>query len=405
MNDHPTTSHNNRYLEASWALVLTVIAAYLYVLIAARGEYTPAELAANIGLGLVYLGWSFIQPWLDRRVGRRVGRFIYLPVASVLVIAIQWLGHGLLWLVMLPLIVQAVFDLPRLVWFSFTAVLTVLAFVLPLRVVANMSWTAVLETTITFLPALIFVVAISRIWAREHAARAEVERLAAELSQANRQLREYAAQAEELATTKERNRLAREIHDTLGHYLTVINVQLEAAQAVRETDPPRSNAAIAKAQILAKDGLSEVRRSVAALRALPVENRPLAEAIGLLAEECRAAGLVVEYQVQGPPRRLALPTEMALYRAAQEALTNTRKHARASRVNLTLDYAPANQVRLTVQDNGVGAAVDDSGEGRFGLLGVRERAHLLGGEVQILSAPGKGFCLEVSVPQETANAE
>jgi signal transduction histidine kinase len=227
-----------------------------------------------------------------------------------------------------------------------------------------------------------------------------VERLAAELGEANRKLREYAAQAEELATAKERNRLAREIHDTLGHYLTVINVQLEAAQAVMEADRARSSAAVAKAQTLAKDGLSEVRRSVAALRASPVESRPLPDAVATLAEECRAGGLIVDYQVLGAPRRLSLPAETALYRAAQEALTNVRKHARASRVDVRLDYAATDKVRLVVNDNGVGAQSPDEAEGRFGLVGMRERLHLLGGEVCIVTEPGQGFKLEAEVPGE-----
>jgi signal transduction histidine kinase len=298
----------------------------------------------------------------------------------------------------MPLTVQAVLDLPRLGWGGVAIVLFALGFVLPLRAAAHLEWAAVAQASLQFLPALLFVVAFSSVVARERAARAEVERLAAALGEANRKLREHAAQAEELATAKERNRLAREIHDTLGHYLTVINVQLEAAQAVMEGDHARAGAAVGKARALAKDGLAEVRRSVAALRASPVESRPLPEAIAALAEECRAGGLVVDYQVQGAPRRLPLPAETALYRTAQEALTNVRKHARASRVDLRLDYAPAGRVRLMVQDNGVGAQNPDDSEGRFGLLGMRERIQLLGGEVRILTAPGQGFKLDVDVP-------
>src|SRR5512140_1806651 len=96
--------------------------------------------------------------------------------------------------------------------------------------------------------AVMFVAFFSRLTLAEQRAREEVERLAAELAEANRKLRNYAVQAEELATTKERNRLAREIHDTLGHYLTVINVQLSAAQAVMETDHQRAADALGKAQ-------------------------------------------------------------------------------------------------------------------------------------------------------------
>ena len=392
-------------LDPRWVFALTVAAAYLYVFIAARAEFTPLELVANLGLGAVYLAWSLIGSWLHKRIGQRVGLGIYYVVASLLVLAIQWLGHGLLWLAMLPLIVQAVFDLPGPVWMSLAAILLVFGFMLPLKVVGGLEWLAVLQASIQFVPALVFVAVFSQVVAREHEARAEVERLAAELGAANGRLREYAAQAEELATARERNRLAREIHDTLGHYLTVINVQLEAAQAVIGTDRAKANDAVAKAQGLAKDGLAEVRRSVAALRALPVENRSLPEAVAALAEERRAAGIVVECVVLGTARRLPLPIEMALYRAAQEALTNVRKHARASRVDIALDYAAAAKVRLTVRDNGVGADDPADREGRFGLLGVRERAHLLGGEVQIVTTPGQGFRLEVEVPGEMAGGQ
>ena len=97
-----------------------------------------------------------------------------------------------------------------------------------------------------------------------------------------------------------------------------------------------------------------------------------------------------------------MPAEAALYRAAQEALTNVRKHARASRVDLRLDYAASAGVRLTVQDNGVGCQTSEDHEGRFGLLGMRERIHLLGGELRIQTAPGQGFRLEVDVPEKAS---
>ncbi|MBM4422085.1 MAG: sensor histidine kinase [Chloroflexi bacterium] len=208
-------------------------------------------------------------------------------------------------------------------------------------------------------------------------------------------MREYAAQAEELATARERNRLAREIHDGLGHYLTVINVQIEAARAVMESDAARAASALSKAQSLAKEGLADVRRSVAALRASPIENRPLAEAIAALVEECRAAGLRADFLVNGATRRLAPQAELTLYRAAQEGLTNVRKHAHASFVSVTLDYDDPARVRLTVKDNGGGGG---NANGGFGLIGVRERAQLLGGQMKMDTGMGEGFALEVELP-------
>jgi len=257
------------------------------------------------------------------------------------------------------------------------------------------SWLDALSSSPVIIAGILFVGVFTNVAISERAARGEVERLAAELQAANQKLREYAAQVEELATTKERNRVAREIHDSLGHYLTVINVQLEAAQLLVPADPERAMTALRKAQSLAQEGLADVRRSVAALRAAPTGSRPLPEAVAELVQETRAAGIVANLDVRGQPRELAPQAELTLYRAAQEALTNVRKHARASRADLTLDYGNGDRVRLVVEDNGVGAAEPNGG---FGLLGLRERAQLVGGQVVIRSAPGEGFRVEVETP-------
>jgi signal transduction histidine kinase len=215
------------------------------------------------------------------------------------------------------------------------------------------------------------------------------------LGETNLKLTEYAAQAEELATTKERNRMAREIHDNLGHYLTAINMQLEAAQAVLPTDPTRAQQAMSKAQGLTKEGLTEIRRSVAALRAAPVENLLLDEAITLLVEEYRANGLSINYHVEGSVRPASASVEMALYRIAQEGLTNIRKHAQATRAELELRYEDDGHVRLKMLNDGVKHASSKSG---FGLIGIQERVKLLGGTLNIQQAEGQDFSLLVELP-------
>src|SRR6185369_12887105 len=128
-----------------------------------------------------------------------------------------------------------------------------------------------------------------------HARGGERARGRTALAEANQQLRDHAAQVEELASTKERNRLAREIHDSLGHYLTVVNVQIGAAQAILEQDRPRALDHLSKAQALTQEGLAEVRHSVAALRASPTESGPLPEALAKLAEQWNAAGLSTRF--------------------------------------------------------------------------------------------------------------
>jgi signal transduction histidine kinase len=252
----------------------------------------------------------------------------------------------------------------------------------------GMDWPEALREGGTFLVALIFLVGFSQAVVR-------AERARAALDEANRALREYAAQSEELATARERNRIAREIHDGLGHYLTTIHMQIQAARGILESDRPRADATLAKAQQLAQEALGDVRRSVAALRAAPAGREPLAAALAELAEAARDAGQPTTFTVLGAARPLDPQEEQALYRAAQEGLTNARKHAQAARTTLTLDFGSPNVVRLTVADDGRGA---NSTDGGFGLVGLRERVQMVGGSLALHTARGAGLTLIVEVP-------
>jgi signal transduction histidine kinase len=137
-----------------------------------------------------------------------------------------------------------------------------------------------------------------------------------------------------------------------------------------------------------------VRRAVVVLREGPIDARPLPEVVSGLVEECRASGIEARLTVDGEPRLLQPRVHATLFRVAQEALTNVRRHARASCAALRLSYRPE-EVRLSVEDDGIGARATDGG---FGLLGVRERVQLLGGTVDVRTAEGAGFALEVRVP-------
>lgn len=233
----------------------------------------------------------------------------------------------------------------------------------------------------------IFMIAFTQLATSEQQARRELER-------ANAQLAEYAAQVEQLATMRERNRLAREVHDTLGHYLTVINVQLEVVTKLIDANPARAKEAAVKAKALASEGLNEVRRSVVALRPTPLEDKPLPEAIGGLIETSRDAGLLVTFEQTGLMRVLSPEMETVLYRAAQEALTNIRKHAHASAADVRLTYE-VNAVNLRVRDNGVGRRDD---EDNVGLTALRERVAALNGAVLAENHLEGGFVLDVTLP-------
>jgi signal transduction histidine kinase len=222
------------------------------------------------------------------------------------------------------------------------------------------------------------------------------QRARGQLAEAHSQLRSYAVQAEELATTQERNRLARDIHDGLGHHLTVVQMQLQAARAVLRSDAARTETLLAKAQGQAEEALAEVRRSVSALRA-PGTTRPLAEGLEGLVAESSAAGIPTTLEVVGAARSLPAEAEDALYRTAQEGLTNVRKHAEATKASLVLDYRDAAAVTFEVRDDGKGTQPDAAALG-FGLLGLKERAARLGGQLAVDTTPGRGLTLRMEVP-------
>ncbi len=375
----------------------TVLVGYASLLFKRVG--TPLEQAALLALGVIYCILGVV--WFARCERTSPGSVsAYFITQLAVAMAICYLGfrvtEGNIWIVPLPLISQAFILLPRRRALAVTA-LVVLLF--GAGIALNSDWAKALRTMLGYLPGAFFVAAFSWIAVEQGQARGEIEKLAVQLREANRKLAEYAGQVEELATTRERNRLAREVHDSLGHYLTVVNMQLEAARAVLAHDPAKASDAMAKAQSLTKEGLNEVRRSVAALRAGPMDNRSLSDAIGLLVMATREAGVSAEFVLEGAPQPLAPQAELLLYRAAQEGLTNVRKHANASRAELRLCF-DSSCATLTVRDNGQpsatsASAASDVASG-FGLMGLRERAQLLGGSVT--TSTEAGFVLTVMVP-------
>ncbi len=241
--------------------------------------------------------------------------------------------------------------------------------------------------------------------------------------------------AARLATIEERNRLARDIHDTLAQGLAAITLQLEAADALSESRPGRAHEAVQRALSLARTNLDEARRSVMDLRAAPLQEHGLPEALALLIASNERAGLTIDYTYTPEAHFPVLPAriEAGLYRVVQEALTNIHKHAKARHVEIMLrfcsddgekqghpqgDAPPIHEhdalvshmggaspcgcpgLLLTIQDDGQGFdpdAVSHDGS-HFGLLGMSERVKLLGGHMCIQSTPGSGTYIIVSIP-------
>ncbi len=232
---------------------------------------------------------------------------------------------------------------------------------------------------------------------RAEEAQRESQRLLGELREAHRQLRVYADRVEELAVAQERNRLAREMHDTLGHRLTVAAVQLEGAERLIPTDPQRAALMIGTVREQVRVALSELRQTVAALRVPPEAELPLPRALTRLADDFeRATGITVHRSLPLEVPPLAPALRLALYRAAQEALTNVQRYAEAHQVWLTLRLDD-DAITLQVRDDGQGLPLGAEQRG-FGLRGLRERATQLGGKLQLESSTSGGTQLSLHLP-------
>jgi signal transduction histidine kinase len=213
---------------------------------------------------------------------------------------------------------------------------------------------------------------------------------------------ELVTRAREAGITDERQRMARELHDTLAQGLAGIITQLEAAEQARDT--PAWQRHLDTARTLARDSLAEARRSVHAMRPEPLEDARLPEALaGEVRRWSELHGVRADVTTTGEARALRTEIEVTLLRAAQEALANVAKHASAERVGLTLSYMD-DVVTLDVRDDGVGFVVNGhatahaGGDGGFGLLGMRQRVSGLDGTLAMESEPGAGTAISLSVP-------
>ena len=216
------------------------------------------------------------------------------------------------------------------------------------------------------------------------------------------------AQELDLALSEERNRLAREIHDTLAQSLLAVILQLEATKALLPREPGRAHGELLRAEAAARDALAEARRSVRGLRPAPLERGTLVEALRAELRDFGAReGLETSFAVEGDVAPLPFAVEDGLYGIAREALNNVRKHARAAAVTLSLRCGP-DEAALVVRDDGVGfdpAAGAGRDAGHFGLVGMRERARLLGGTLAVTAAAGRGTEVRVRIPLPPAPAE
>ena len=203
------------------------------------------------------------------------------------------------------------------------------------------------------------------------------------------------------AVADERRRIAREVHDVIAHSLSITLLHLTGARHTleHEGDDAAAVRALQQAEQLGRQAMSDIRRTIGLLDADASVRAPEPSVgdIATLAEDFAEAGLDVTASISGELDQVSAATGLALYRIAQESLTNVAKHADARQVEVTLEHEGACVV-LTVSDNGRGFTPGEAPPGSFGLIGQRERAYLVDGEVRVDSAPGKGTRVELRVP-------
>ncbi|MBI4340621.1 MAG: sensor histidine kinase [Chloroflexi bacterium] len=257
-----------------------------------------------------------------------------------------------------------------------------------------------------FLAIYVIAVLLTLATVRQAADRRRVQRLYDELQAAHRELITLHQQVREAAVTQERNRLAREIHDSVAHYLTIVNLQLEAAEKLGQEQRERALEQVRRARRLTLECLQEVRRSVSALRASSLEELSLPRALRKLAAEfSESTGIAVIADISLPDDT-SVPTQasLALFRVAQEGLTNVHKHAKAQKARLSLSRQNGGFC-LSIEDDGTGPGANGKPDQKgFGLLGLRERVDLLGGALSFGPKPTGGSRLSVIVPSENPNA-
>jgi signal transduction histidine kinase len=403
---HPAPSNYDWMLET--AAYLALAGGYLLAILTASHLSILGFLLLTAG----NLAWAYIfrrMPYVED-VGPtdssplEIGLWVTAMVAvTLLCLQVARIGLGFDWL--LPLVTIGVFGVqlrPRIaVGFSVAIWLVATFSLLSLSggLTRNFS-----QNELTLFPAAVFTFAFTFVVRQQYTQRRRAEALVEQLEEAQRQLRRYASEVEELTVTRERNSMAREIHDTLGHYLTILTVKLETAAKLDERDDPRLHAELIEARRVAAECLVEVRRSVATLRPAPLSPMHLREGLARLVAEFEdsAPGTQVTLDVEGSTEALGAELRLALFRAAQESLTNIRKHAGASKVLVRLRIEGP-QVELLVRDNGRGCQLANQEPG-FGLQGMRERIALFGGQVDAGPDPEQGWRVKVLLPLPQAEA-
>ncbi len=356
---------------------------------------------------LVYLSW----PWLRRRMGKAylplalavamvapvVENFLSLRYTSNLLLAAT--GRILIgqWQLVIILLVPVIllswqYGLLPAVWTSLglavldAALIAVSPTALPFYSHPLPLIGVILFRTMVFLLISFVIVRLSR----------ELRQRNTRLEQANQQLASYAADMERLTISRERNRLARELHDTLAHSLSAVAVQLEAVNALWDKDPRQARAMLEHSLSITRDGLNEARRAIQSLRTAPLDDLGLVLALQNLATStAERENLTLDLEIAQKLPAISPDREYAIYRITEESLRNIAQHSGAKNLSMSLKRVD-HSLALTIQDDGCGFdASQATPDDRFGLRGMRERAQASGASFEVVSHPGQGTTIRL----------
>ncbi len=350
-------------------------------------------------LGILLLINILWEELLAHFASKPVGTWFLLILSASLMLTSLYVGKLITVIyIMFMLAAQAnlMLRVRSAILFSLTISLTFLAGVV-LLIGLNQQ---VAEIAVSLAIGLTFVVTLSQVLRLFEQQTIRTRVLLEDLKLVNAELLAARQKEKDLAIAEERVRLARDIHDGLGHHLTVLSLQLQAAEKNLAANPELAASAISTSRQEVQAALREVRQSVAALRQAPVDTQNLPVVLRDLASDFeQRTGILVTLQQSGQSSPLKPAVAMTLFRAVQEGLTNAQKHAQGvSRVELSLDFTPQT-VSLIIQDDGNPHDPGASTSG-FGLAGLQERANLLGGEFLAQTNPQGGFILKISLPLE-----
>jgi signal transduction histidine kinase len=393
------SSRNDPARESRWPFVIAYV---ILVTLGVVSVSTLIEEGRSWGLvaGLLVI-FGILMAFMPDIEKARPWKHLYMLAQTVITtFPITEYMPGVFMVLNFVLSAQAMTILPRregLIWIGILTITT------GFGAAAHQGWSETLMVIPIYAAGYLFFGVFAQLLTQSDDARKETQRLLHELEQAHLRLQDYSARAEELAVIEERNRLAREMHDTLGHRLTVAAVQLEGAQRLCSQDPDRAANMVGTVREQVKEALTELRGTVATLRA-PVEvDLALRSSLRRLAQAFEeATGLPVNLTLPEEISQIPREQRLALYRGGQEALTNVQRHAGASQVWLTL-MDQDEQVVLLVSDDGVGFPGEPAKETSFGLRGLKERVEQLGGNMVLDDRPGGGAQLRLSLPLESTN--